>query len=102
MIEANDENSDNNVGDGWATIGLVEGDIAGLDEGSSADKFHNAINLEERLWKNGIVPYTISDTFSILIILFNLFILYQNEFFSKLYRAGRTCHYRTRYAKYYG
>jgi len=102
MIEANDENSGNNFGDGWATIGLVEGDIVGLDEGSSADKFHNAINLEERLWNNGIVPYTISDTFSIELFFFNLFIVYQNECFSINYRAGRTGHYSTRYAKYYG
>jgi len=50
---------------GLQTNGLVEGDIiADYDEDSSGNKSYNAVSSDELLWKDGIVPYTISDAFS--------------------------------------
>ena len=50
-------------------LGLFEGDIAGLRPiDSGGNEAHNAVNSEDRLWKDGIVPYEISDSFSNIII----------------------------------
>jgi len=59
-------NADDPTNQGVLTEGLTEGDIAGLELGSSDGKVvhHNAINLTESLWIGGIVPYTISGQFS--------------------------------------
>lgn len=54
------------MNEGLGLTDLIEGDIAGLEEDSGdGEKFHNAVNSEDKLWKGGIVPYTISDAFSI-------------------------------------
>jgi len=51
---------------------LFEGDIAGLRPiDSEGNEAHNAVNSEDRLWKDGIVPYEMSDSFSNIIISIN-------------------------------
>lgn len=53
------------MNEGLGLTDLIEGDIAGLEEDSGdGNKFYNAVNSEEKLWRGGVVPYTISDAFS--------------------------------------
>jgi len=63
-FEVNEIESPTNQG--VQTEGLVEGDILNrYEEGSEGDEqAHNAVSSEDLLWKDGIIPYTISASFS--------------------------------------
>jgi len=57
--------SENPTNQGVQTENLAEGDILNpYEEVFEGEQAHNAVSQEELLWKGGIVPYTISDSFS--------------------------------------
>ena len=59
------DESESPTNQGAQTEGLVEGDILErYEEASEGEQAHNAVIAEDLLWKDGIVPYTISASFS--------------------------------------